>query len=139
MIGVTNDLEHAVLLVIFSAHKLDGRMRLQLIDVKKGGVDSWRLFGMKSSRFCFSCLPFPSLSVLLIFSSVSLLFQTFMLHFYFGSPLVSFHAPFSTLSFACMLATRSIVHTDRLVIVAPLQLSTNVFLSPSDSGVFTYC
>lgn len=40
MIGVTNDLEYAVLLFIFSVHKLDGRMRLQLIDVKKGGVDS---------------------------------------------------------------------------------------------------
>lgn len=34
-----------------------------------------------------------------------------------------------------MLAARSIVHTDRLVIVASLQLSNNVFLSPSDSGV----
>lgn len=34
MIGVTNDLEYAVLLVFFM-HKLDGKMRLQLIDVKK--------------------------------------------------------------------------------------------------------
>lgn len=74
MIGVTNDLEYAVLLVFFM-HKLDGKMRLQLIDVKKEELIVGGCLEMKSSCFCFSVSPFPSLSVLLIFSSVS--------HFYF--------------------------------------------------------
>lgn len=79
MIGVTNDLEYAVLLVFFM-HKLDGKMRLQLIDVKKGGVDSWRLFGNEKFVFLFLCFPISlPVGFINLFICITLLFQTFIL------------------------------------------------------------